>query len=332
MTRDFTPGAWYGELLPSGEWCAVVPGDGTYTHLGRIGLPPGEPFGPRFVRCTNIDWFRFGGQADTIEPAAWEWSSNGWRSYPQPCIGTNPVIYDRHGAFIRSDGSAGSQGFRYVTPQNVIVSGDATYHIDLGHGQALSEYTDVGGLLIGQGAYDGGGVQVWDGTTLRQLKPGYCVFVRANRAGETVTIAFFDGELNGVVRLVTTMAELRALPPVVTPPEPPKHPDPPVPPKPPEPPIPPPLVRPVGDIMLTDPSKTLIYAKAINPHPSRKGASTITLTNGRVFSCQPDGSAQDRDPGTDGGYETCQISGTLATFQPVGTDYFTFGIALVDKL
>jgi hypothetical protein len=101
-------------------------------------------------------------------------------------------------------------------------------------------------LWIGQGATDGSGIQVLDmlnpTQTLRQLELGDCRFLRANRVGETVTLAFTRPE--GVVLIRTTMAELRALPPVEAP-EPPHPPEPPDPapepgPEPPEPvPVPP---------------------------------------------------------------------------------------------
>lgn len=218
MSRVVIERAWYGELLPHGQFCVTIPHVACLTHLGTVPLPPGETFGLGFPRCTIVDGFRFAGQAhETLNPAAWEWFPDGvWHAHPQPCIGVNPVIYDRNGLLHLSDGSVGSQGYRYVTPQNQIVSGDATY----GPFHGLFEYTDLGGLWIGQAAYDGGGVQVWDGTTLRQLEPGYCVFVRANRDGEMVALAFFDAELNGVVLEQTTMTALRALPPVVVPPKP----------------------------------------------------------------------------------------------------------------
>jgi hypothetical protein len=187
-----------------------------------VPFPPGETFGPLFVRCTNINGFRFAGQAhDSTDPACWEYDpeeeDDGWWSYQPPCCGVSPVIYDRDGVLHRSDcgPGLGSQGYRYVTDANVIVSGDATYRIDLGSGRSLFEYTDVGGLLIGQAAYDGGGVQVWDGTVLRQLETGDCRFIRANRDGDTVALAFTRPE--GVVLMQTTVAELRTLPPVVTP-------------------------------------------------------------------------------------------------------------------
>lgn len=215
MNRRVIPGAWYGDHLPTGEWCAIVPTIGVSSHLGLDPLlPPGEPWGVGFIRCTAVNGFRFAGQAhSTTNPAVWEWDSDdrAWEAYPPPACGVSPVIYDRGGLLHRSDcgPGVGSQGYRYVTDQNVIISGDATY----GPWYGLFEYTDLGdGLWIGQAAYDGGGVQVWDGTTLRQLEPGDCRFVRANRAGDVVALAFTRPE--GVVLIQTTMAKLRALPPV----------------------------------------------------------------------------------------------------------------------
>lgn len=240
MIRTLIFHAWYGDHLPTGEWCATVPGAGLQTHLGLIPMPPGETFGIGYPRCTAVDGFRFAGQAhDTLDPAAWEWSpSSGWTAHPPPCTGVSPVIYDRNGVLHLSDGSVGSQGYRYVNAANQIVSGDATY----GPFHGLFEYTALSDdLWIGQAAYDGGGVQVWDGAVLRQLELGDCRFVRATREGETVALAFTRPE--GVVLITTTMAELRALPPVVTP-EPPTPPDPTPAPEPtpepkPEPPVPP---------------------------------------------------------------------------------------------
>ncbi len=244
MVRRVVASAWYGDHLPSGEWCAIVPTVGVYTHLGNQPvLPPGEPWGVGFVRCTTVNGFRFAGQAhSTLDPACWEYDDR-WVSYAPPCVGVSPVIYDTEGVLHRSDGSVGSQGYRYVTPQNVIVSGDATY----GPFHGLFEYTQLADdLWIGQAAYDGGGVQVLERVggakpgdetwVLHQLELGDCRFIRANRdadPGEAVALAFTRP--GGVVLVSTTMAELRALPPVVTPEPPDPGPEPPDPPEPPEP-------------------------------------------------------------------------------------------------
>src|SRR6185436_18770852 len=118
MTRSVVAGAWYGDYLPSGEWCATVPNIVIHTHLGPVALPPGEPWGVGYPRCTKVNGFRFAGQAHTTtSPACWEWSpdhEHGWFSYPPPCVGVSPVIYDHAGVLVRSDGSVGSQGYRYV--------------------------------------------------------------------------------------------------------------------------------------------------------------------------------------------------------------------------
>ena len=258
MTRFVIAGGLYGDHLPSGEFCVTVPGVHCTTHLGLVALPPGETFGPTFPRCTRVEGFRFTGQAhDTENPAAWEWDSlnltaagSGWDSYPPPACGVSAVIYDNDGVLHRSDcgPGVGSQGYRYVTPDNVIISGDATYSIDLGAGRKLFEYTDVGGLLIGQAAYDGGGAQVWDqeNEALLQLEFGSCRFVNAHRLGDVVSLAFTRPE--GVVLMLTSMAELRALP-VAVPQEPPDPgPEPPEPELPnPEPPEPEPAPEPVEE-------------------------------------------------------------------------------------
>ena len=226
MQRLVIPGGWYGEALPSGAWAALVPHQGLQSHLGPIPLPPGETFGPGFVRITEVGGFRLAGQAhDTLDPACWEWVAAGaggtWTSYPPPCVGVSPVIYDRGGRLLRSDGAVGSQGYRYVTPANQVISGDATY----GPFHGLFEYTalDTPGLWVGQGATDGSGCQLWDATdpaapVLRQVELGDCRFLRARQAGDQVALAFMAAD--GVVLLWTTVAELRALPPVVAPPAP----------------------------------------------------------------------------------------------------------------
>jgi hypothetical protein len=135
--------------------------------------------------------------------------------------------------------------------------------------------------------------------------------------------------------LFASVSGLPALPQPHIAPPPFKPPTPPVPPKPPAPPVPPVAPAPVlngKDIMLIDPSKAFVYAKSVNKHASRAGLYTITLPSGRIFSCQPDGSVGDRDPGADGGYEACTITGTLATFQPIPGKFYTFGVVPVDGL
>lgn len=209
MDRTFFAGGWYADVLPDGEFVVLFPNNRLLTNAGPVSFPPGEPWGIGYVRCTNVGGFRFAGQAhSTLNPAAYEWSAiTGWVSYLPPCVGVSPVIYDLNGRLHRSDGAVGSQGYRYVTPQNTIVSGDQSY----GPFYGLFEYTSLDdSLWIGQGATDGSGVRVWDGSVLRQLELGDGRFVRATRDGDRVAIAFVRSD--GAVLIQTTMAELRALP------------------------------------------------------------------------------------------------------------------------
>lgn len=60
--------------------------------------------------------------------------------------------------------------------------------------------------------------------------------------------------------------------------------------------------------------------------------STLIMPNDRVFSCQPDGSEETRDPGAEGQYEKCRVAGSVATFQPVKDKFFTKPFVEVEEL
>lgn len=293
MTRTFFSGSWYADATPSGAFVVLYPQAYLRTHLGQVAFPPGEPWGLGYVRCTDVGGFRFAGQAhSTIEPACWEWNPyDGWRSFPQPCIGISPCIYDFNGTLHRSDGSVGSQGYRYVaqdgSPAGALISGDATYRLDLGSGRALFEWSAAGELLIGQAAYDGGGVQVWDGSTLRQLELGATTFVRVQWAGEQVAVSFMTPA--GAVIIQTTLAELRALPPVVPPGKPPEKP--PVDPHPPvdPPPVDPPPVDPPPVQPPIQPPKEPIMIAFGTPVPGFAGGDLVDNGNGTVSAKKPNG-------------------------------------------
>jgi hypothetical protein len=51
----------------------------------------------------------------------------------------------------------------------------------------------------------------------------------------------------------------------------------------------------------------------------RVGNTFVDKSNGQVLSLQPDGSWQDRVPGTAGAYEVNSVNGALAVFNPTGT-------------
>ncbi len=95
-------------------------------------------------------------------------------------------------------------------------------------------------------------------------------------------------------------------------------------------PTPPPTTLHEEQIMATPQVSGIIHYASKKPS-SQAGCSNYILPSGRVFSCQGDGSAGDRDPGTDGPWEQGQESGALTTFRAGGALY-TWLLAPVDKL
>ncbi len=84
---------------------------------------------------------------------------------------------------------------------------------------------------------------------------------------------------------------------------------------------------------MIDPTKQIVPVAHVKPIVgTTPPLFTLVLPNGRVFSCQADGSAGDRDPGTDGQWERCRIDGSVATFHPVDDQYYAWGFVEVDGL
>lgn len=73
----------------------------------------------------------------------------------------------------------------------------------------------------------------------------------------------------------------------------------------------------------TTPILTLRLASQLLAQPDGK-TFTVSLPNGEVLSCQPDGSLQTRPAGANGDYELCTVNGSYLTFYPVDVP-FTFG-------
>jgi hypothetical protein len=225
MTRTPFPGGSYVDATPD-AWAVLYAGSHIETHLGRLGLPGADY--PLYHRITMVGGFHIAGQAAASNSTLEYSLTTGWKNREASC-GVSPVIYDNAGLLVISHcGPVGSQGYRYVDFTNRIWTGDETYSSPFG----LFEWSWYGDLYIGQGAT--GGVNVWDGSVMRQLEAGDCRFVRVQGDGERVAISFRKPDSAVIWR--ATVAELRALPVVPPTPEPPK-PDPPKPdpPKPPDP-------------------------------------------------------------------------------------------------
>jgi hypothetical protein len=222
------PGGWYTHALPSGEYASLV-ADGIVTHLGKIAQPlndAGQPDGPLFLDITTVGGFHLAGKGANSFITHERLPDGTWLRHGDAC-GNYSVIYDLQGVLHISDCSIGTQGWRYVALDGTLVTGDQT----TGHPAGLSEWTDLGGILLGQGNGPGaidGGVKVWAGGLLRVLATGACYDIKARRVGDTFALSFYDVARDGLTAHIFwgTVDELVALPPVVVPPPPDPKPDP----------------------------------------------------------------------------------------------------------
>ena len=204
--------ALYGDALVSGSRVALIPGSHLETHLGNITLPVGERFGVIYPRVSDVIGFQFAGVAHDTDTLAW-WHEDRW-TFGKPIAGVSPVIFDQHGTLHLNDGSAGSQGYRYVDEAGRLVTADATYY-DAAHD--LSEYTIAGDIRIGQ-SHDNNhddAIVFIDGAR-RLIEPGPCRFIRVDRVGDQFAITLCKFGQAKVVHLWMTRAELVALPVVST--------------------------------------------------------------------------------------------------------------------
>lgn len=225
-TPKTIPGGSYVDAWPTGEYCALIVGSHVETHLGPIPLPPGESFGPVFLRCTPAGGFKMIGLSHDIAWTLFEWTqaTGQWRAIPYgpPTAGNNPAIYSLTGDLIDApipigDGFS-SAGYRQVSAQNVPVLGQDTY---FSPAMRLSEYSAAVDLFIGQG-HDAGGVAVWDGNNLRLLWPGEDLFINVHPVnGSQITVSCWAHDLNASLIWQVSAAELRDLPLVVATPLPP---------------------------------------------------------------------------------------------------------------
>jgi hypothetical protein len=249
VIKHAIPGASYVDAGP--DWfVALHVGSHFETHLGRVELPPGEPWGLLFVRGSNVGGFHFAGKGhDSI--LTWEWRGS-WQVVESV---TGRGCYDQRGVYR----DALPAGLQYCADDGELISRIDTYP----PADGLSEWTQRGGIRIGQG-HHGGGVRVFADGALRELEPGDCRFINWNRVGDAVTVSFWKEPENRAVIVQTTLSELRQLPSVGTP-----APNPGPPPAPPPTPTPEPV--PVPDIDYAADITEIRYGGS-NPYPTPLGA------------------------------------------------------------
>ena len=228
-SREFS-GAWYTDALPNGNYVATWRDGRIESNGSAVPPPPNGAILPLYVRLRNTAVVQFTGQEWQASDRALTWNQlNGWTVDDRVACGVSPCIYDNDGTLHVNVGCAvGSQGWRYVSADNTLVTGDATYSPTAQW--TLWEWTQLEpDLVIGQGA--DGGCLVWDRGQMRYLiaeSAGVCRFIRAVRDGENVSVAYWGETGVPSAAYWLTMTELRSLP-LVPPPVPP------VPPLPPEP-------------------------------------------------------------------------------------------------
>jgi hypothetical protein len=237
------PGGYYCDVLPSGEYAALVldaqkNGHHLQTHLGNLPLPAAETQpGPKlmFIRITNVGGFKIAGKSHSTD-VVWEWRQAGatWTRIPKISHGVQGHIYKTDGTlFIFPPApNVESQGIRWwEDARGGPVWGSPTYNPFTEFAQQLGvkllyEWTQWSGITIGQGEEGGAVAQLTGGH--RVLEPGNTRFIQFHQAGAQLSVAIAKPDASVLWR--GTAADLLALP-LYKPPTPiPPTPEPPVPP------------------------------------------------------------------------------------------------------
>lgn len=207
-------GGWYADALPDGRYVVLFTDGTMQTDAGPVPqVDYSYPLYPRLNPASLTSAFS-GQAASGYVFSTFTWDGSMWSVSEDGNSGVYGCIYLADGTLIVNTGYAGSQGFRYVRPDNTIATGDETYGPNP---YGLMEWTALASdLIIGQG--QNGGALVWDRGTLRVLvePPAGVRFIHATATGQTDADQFglaFWGE-SGVPTTCMwgTLAELRALP------------------------------------------------------------------------------------------------------------------------
>lgn len=228
----------YGDAAPGGRYAVLIYGQHIETDTGRVALPNAENV--LFLRALWRDGQRWMAGVGHTSDLAWL-HTYGWRDYGR-CAGVNPCAFGPIDTFICKgndlwmlvslDGfrldhrniATGSQGIRWIRPDGTVVTGDSSY-ADISRG--VYQYTDFGDVVVGEGADEAGGGCVCrfaDDGILRRIEPGQVRFVRAQRVGTNLALAFTRQDTREVVVVYATLDEMRQWTPVDVTPQPPVEP------------------------------------------------------------------------------------------------------------
>lgn len=200
VRRVDVAGGVYGDVRVDGKY-AVTLSTGVQTSNSVIPYPAGDSI--LFVRVTPNGSFKLAGQSQEGNGNL-EWDG-AWH-FAGESYGVSPVIYDWNGMLHQGELQFGSQGFRYVTPENVLVTGDATY---ADPSRSIWEYTTYGDVTIGQGEK---GCIAIRGNDRRMLEVGDCRFARFTRQGDALAVAMSKFLEHKVVLLWLNTSDLGIFP------------------------------------------------------------------------------------------------------------------------
>lgn len=191
MERLELLGAWEGDCLPGGRFCAAYQDRRIVTHRGTW-------YGPEWLRYPRLSPV-----ADVVvgtrqsEPGqVVSVTADGWQQIaPQSC-GLSAVIYYPSGALAVNPNCARpyySLGFRYVDRQGVIVPAADTY---ADPARQIFEWTEYDGITIGQGPQDG--VHILYNGRRYLLEGGTARVVRFAKEGDQIAVGTFRQDLGFV--------------------------------------------------------------------------------------------------------------------------------------
>ena len=213
------PGGWYADARPNGAYAVLFGDSHVQTDRGRVENPVAPSNNVLYLRL-NKDGSKFAGQGHH-DGVAWEYAHGSGYRNAGVAFGVNPTIYDASDNLaLAVHAQTGSQGWRYLSDDGTLVSGDSTY-ADPARG--LWEYTvrrtSLGEFRCGQGG-DEEGLQCLINGRRVMVERGDARFVRFNTEGDNIVLAFSSFAGRKAVIIWTTAAALNALPTFTPPVEP----------------------------------------------------------------------------------------------------------------